>query len=242
MSSDISLLHSLNGEWLKLPFAAMRDIGPAAQTLGGILAITSTETFSAASRIAERSRLPLPTVRRHLSTLSQRGWLDNLGRGHTRQGAPRRTCTHRLSCRTKESLDPYGILPWWACGSIQPHGEAPWCAKAVLSVIMSRLCVLKHTAEQMGRYDLREALEDIGGDERFRWSLRNLEDATGLARDSIVAAKQWLARARIIRWSGVKTAKGCHAKDVLSPNWMFRVTAKPASRGMVTLHAGVVEK
>ena len=95
MSSDISLLHSLNGEWLKLPFAAMRDVGPAAQTLGGILAITSTETFSAASRIAERSRLPLPTVRRHLSTLAQRGWLDNLGRGHTRQGASRRTCTHR---------------------------------------------------------------------------------------------------------------------------------------------------
>jgi hypothetical protein len=107
---------------------------------------------------------------------------------------------------------------------------------------MSRICVLKHTAEQMGLYDLHEALEDIGGDERFRWSLRNLEDATGLARDSIVAAKQWLARARIIRWSGVKTAKGSQAKDILAPNWTFRVTTKPASRGMVTLHAGVVEK
>ncbi len=34
---EISLLASLNGEWLKLPLSIMRDVGPAVQTLGGIL-------------------------------------------------------------------------------------------------------------------------------------------------------------------------------------------------------------
>jgi hypothetical protein len=37
---EISLLQSLAGEWLKLPCAAMRDVGPAAQTLAGILKLT----------------------------------------------------------------------------------------------------------------------------------------------------------------------------------------------------------
>ncbi|NLF06867.1 MAG: hypothetical protein GX594_02675, partial [Pirellulaceae bacterium] len=37
---EISLLESLDGEWIKLPLEVMRDIGPAAQTLGGILKMT----------------------------------------------------------------------------------------------------------------------------------------------------------------------------------------------------------
>ena len=55
---EISLLASLTGEWLKLPLSIVRDVGPATQTLGGILKISNRETFVSASKVAERARLP----------------------------------------------------------------------------------------------------------------------------------------------------------------------------------------
>ena len=55
----ISLIDSLADGWLKLPFAVMRDVGPATQTLGGLLKHTNKETFVTAKDIAGKARRPL---------------------------------------------------------------------------------------------------------------------------------------------------------------------------------------
>ena len=75
---EISLLESLNGEWLKLPLAVMRDVGPAVQTLGGLLEVTKKETYTAVTKISTEAHLPVGTVRRHLR--ARQGRMDQQSR------------------------------------------------------------------------------------------------------------------------------------------------------------------
>jgi hypothetical protein len=100
--------------WLKLPLAVMQDVGPAVQTLGGVLKITNKETFATGAKIASNANVPLWTCRKHLATLHDHDWLINAGRQHTRRGAPRRTYTTTVPTQTRVALSPYGMLPWWA--------------------------------------------------------------------------------------------------------------------------------
>lgn len=228
---EISLLESLNGEWLKLPLSIMRDAGPAAQTLGGLLNITKNETFVSVSKIAERARLPVATVRKHLVTLDVRGWIENSGRERTRAGIPRRTCTMKVTSKTKAALNEYGILPWWACCSIKGIGRLPWSAKAVLSIVMARLAALKKAIEdqegETNNDDFWGSLDNMGGEDRFRFSLDHLQKETGLSRPAIVDAKQKLAKLRMIEWRASVTS------DVLMPCERFRVRLTPVSPGRV---------
>ena len=239
---EISLLASLTGGWLKLPLSIVRDVGPAAQTLGGILKISNRETFVSASKVAERVRLPLATVRKHLVMLHEQGWIDNAGREHTRAGRARRTCTLKITTKTKAALGEYGILPWWACSACR----LPWSAKALLSFIMANLAKFKKAAE--GEDDLEDDLEadddwfwlhleTLGGEDRFRFSLDRLTRETGLSRPAIVKAKQRLAKLGIIEWNRYRRDDG---GDILFPNPAFRVVVTPQSEGMVTLTFKVV--
>src|SRR5438045_296783 len=98
---QFGLIESLDREWLKLPTAIMNDVGPATQTLAGLLKIASRETFVETAKIAHQARVPLKTARKHLQTLADKGWITNAGRGRTRRGAARRTCTIRLNPKTK---------------------------------------------------------------------------------------------------------------------------------------------
>src|SRR5215207_582403 len=101
----VGLLESLQrGQWLKLPLAVMRDVGPAVQTLAGLLTITSNETFVQVGKIASAARVPKRTTQKHLEALKGGGWIDSRGRERTRRGAPRRTCTWVITQKTKESL------------------------------------------------------------------------------------------------------------------------------------------
>jgi hypothetical protein len=143
----ISLLQTLDGEWIKLPLVILKDVGPAVQTLGGLLKVTNRETFTAVETIAGKARLPVATVRKHLLTLHNHGWIDHKGRQQSRRGYPRRTATIAITKQTKQGLEPWGFLPWWACCSIGKIGRLPWCSQAVLSVIMARLCSLKAVAK-----------------------------------------------------------------------------------------------
>ena len=230
---EISLLASLNGEWIKLPLLVMRDVGPAAQTLGGILKITNRETFVSAGKLAHRARLPVATVRKHLATLRNKGWVDNVGRCDTRAGRARRTCTLRLATKTKSAMCEYSILPWWACCAITRVGRLPWSAKALVSVIMARLAALKKAVEdQEGETDDDEfwgSLDNMGGEDRFRFSLDRLQADTALHRESIVDAKRRLADLGIVEWIG--TRSGADGADILYPNQSFRVVVTPASEG-----------
>ncbi len=232
---EISLLDSLSHEWLKLPLSIMRDVGPAVQTLGGILRVASKETFVAARAIAEKSRLPVPTARKHLVTLHERGWILNEGRGRTRAGRARRTCTITLTAKTKAAMSDYGILPWWACCYISRIGRLPWSAKMVLSVIMARLAAFKAAIERQEGYapddeDFWGTQANMGGEGRFRYSLHYLEKETGLHRESIVDAKRRLAKLGIIDW--IRGDDGC---DLLCPNAAFRVVVTPTTEGHCTL-------
>lgn len=239
---EFGLLESLNREWIKLPMAVVRDVGPAAQTLGGLLKVTNRETFVPVSTIANRARLSTKTARNHLADLSARGWVCNAGRERTRRGAPRRTCTIKITKRSHEALDPagdgsltYGVLPWWACS--RGATAMPWCAKAVLSVVMARLMSLKSVIlEQDGKAELNTddwwgSIAMLGGEDRFRLSLEKLRQITGLDHKSIIEAKRQLKRLKIINWYGGRHSDGGNITHMLSPNEEFRVVVKPSGEG-----------
>ncbi|MFZ1933581.1 MAG: hypothetical protein WCB27_18790 [Thermoguttaceae bacterium] len=235
---EISLLESLNGEWLKLPLAVMRDVGPAVQTLGGLLEVTKKETYTAVTKISTEAHLPVGTVRRHLRALDKAGWISNRGREHTRRGRPRRTATLAITKKTSGVIEPYGVLPTWACCGIRNAGKLPWSAKALLSVVMARLMSFKAAAEDEDNHvgdEVIGATENMGGDERFSFSLDWFEGQTGLHRESIVAAKHRLHGLGIVRWSGGAREDGGDRTDLLVPNWEFHVVVTPASQGHVYL-------
>jgi hypothetical protein len=231
---EISLLASLNDEWLKLPLSIVRDVGPAAQTLGGILNISKKETFVSATKISERAWMPLSTARKHLVKLDAHGWIENAGRERTRAGIPRRTCTIKITTKTKAALHEYGILPWWSCCYIKGVGCLPWSAKVLLSVIMARLAAFKKTVElqdgsEPSDDDFWGGMDNLGGKDRFHFSLDRIERETGLHRESIVDAKYRLFQLGIIKLTATDTA------DVLFPREAFRVVLTPASEGKVFL-------
>ena len=74
------LVDSLDQSWLKLPLEVMKDVGPATQTLGGLLKITNKETFVSTATIAEAARMPPRTAEKHLHSLDTHGWVSNRGR------------------------------------------------------------------------------------------------------------------------------------------------------------------
>lgn len=234
----ISLLDSLDDRrWIKLPLAAMQQVGPAVQTLGGLLRMTNRETFAPVADIARHARLPRETVKKHLQRLDEGGWIENAGRQHTRRGAPRRTATIKITKQTKDHLEPYGMLPWWACCSIRKVGRLPWCARAVLSIVMARLCSLKAAVDRQqevqDEVELAGAIDNMGGDYRFRFSLHSLTEQTGLTRESVVVAKKLLNhRYGIVQWTGDYPRPGVTTEThLLIPNWDFHVVVTPASEG-----------
>jgi hypothetical protein len=236
---EISLLDSLDHqEWIKLLVAAMQDSGPAAQTLGGLLKITPRETYVPVEDIAGKARLPIATVRKHLVTLNNAGWIDYQGRQPTRRGHLRRTATITIAKRTKAALVPYGFLPWWAACSISRVGRLPWCVRAVLSLVMARLCSLKAAVENSEGHgldddDVQGSIDNMGGDDRWRFSLACLMGQTGLTHDSVTKAKRLLNHHYgIVHWSGAPPTRGQDTPtDILCPNWDFRVIDTPASEG-----------
>ena len=234
----IGLLESLRtgSEWIKLLVAVMGDVGPAAQTLGGLLRVTNRETFSPVSDIAGAARLPIPTVRKHIAVLHERGWVNHRGREKTRRGWLRRTATIALTKQTKDHLEPYGFLPWWACCRGKAH--LPWCARAILSIVLARLAALKHGAMCDGfattEEEVMDQIENMGVEERFRFSLAYLTGQTGLSRETVVVAKRRLHNLGMVRWAGTRPTTGQNTgTDILSPNWEFRVRVTPASEGHI---------
>jgi hypothetical protein len=232
----LDLLDALDEHWLKLPHAAMRECGPAAQTLAGLLEVTNRETFAGVGKVAHKARVPTKTARNHLAVLVKAGWVKNNGRQRTRHGRPRRTCTLAVTAKTVEAVKTsYAVLPWWACGRSGHKGTFAWSEKALLAVVMARLMRLRAIVrDHEGQADLDPAdiwasVATLGGPDRFRFSLPALETVTGLRRQAIIAAKRRLHRRRIINWSGTSGESG--KADVLEPNPKFTVVVTPAGQG-----------
>ena len=215
-----------------MPFACIRECGPAAQTLAGIRKVTSRETFTEARVLAERSRVPLRTFKRHVATLATHGWIIDRGRESTRSGRARRTNTIRFTKRCSDEFRPFGIMPWWACGRrITKAGKLPWSAKVILSVVLSRLASLKAVADRGDDCDLDpDDLEETLASIRFRFPLSKLQRQTGLTRDSVIKGKRWLLRHGLVEIFGGED-DGVHVVDCIYPNWSFRVVEKPAGPG-----------
>ena len=102
--------------WFKFPLKAMREVGPAVQTLSALLTITSNQTFTATSEISQRARLPLKTVYKHLATLHEMGWIENKHREKTRSG----WLEDGHACRYQEEQGQHDPL-WFSAvvGSLQ---------------------------------------------------------------------------------------------------------------------------
>lgn len=237
-TKEISLLDSLAaGEWLKLPNRVMIEVGPAVQTLGGLLEVTNKanwETFASVETIAGKARLPVKTARNQLDALTKHGWITNDGRGKTRRGAPRRTCTLRLAGKTLDALYEYHVLPWWACCSINDVGRLAWSTKAVLAVVMARLMSCKKTVDDLGS-DGENAVEKFGQienlGERFLFTLERLHEMTGLSRRSCFAAKIDLCRLGIINVIESERRGMGKPADQLKPNPDFRAVISDAGNG-----------
>lgn len=226
---SLDLARSLRSEWIKLPLPVMQDCGPAAQTLGGILALSKTSTFASTKTIARKARLPRRTVEKHIDTLEAKGWIKNCGRGVNRQGKPLRTPTLDITDRARSAAEEYGVLPWWATFDTERFA---WSSRAVLSVIMARLMKLGAAAARIvadgdGTPDVWELVEDRGPD-RWRFPIRHLEQTTGLDRKSIIAAKRDLSRRKIVTWNG---GDGGVEYDTLMPRRDFVVTYWPRQNG-----------
>jgi DNA-binding MarR family transcriptional regulator len=104
----------------------MREVGPATQTLGGLLRLTNRDTFRTVEAIASEARVPVATCRKHLDKLDAADWIKNIGRQHTKSGAPRRTCTILVTEKTRKAIKRtddgelvYGVLPVWATWNIR---------------------------------------------------------------------------------------------------------------------------
>ncbi len=242
---QLTLLNALDEEWFKLLTAAMREVGPAAQTLAGLLKLTSKETFVSAARIAGYARLPVKTVRNQLDVLVDHGWITNAGRQRTRAGAPRRTCTIRITKKTHDAGSDFGVLPWWACCVPGKGGRLSWSAKAVLSVVLARLMAVRKAALENGCDDdakeLWDELANMGDDGRWRFKLDTLTYTTGLTRESVVAAKKELSARKMIVWGGGKREDGGNGVDSLSPNPAFVTKIRPAKEGRCYVDFGIAD-
>jgi len=166
--------------------------------------------------------------------LHEAGWIACNGRERTRGGHLRRTATIIIPKETRKQLSPYGVLPWWACGTIRRAGKLPWSTRAVLSVVMGRLLGFKAVVQRQDDHDPADWLGEIDelvGLGRFGFSLRRLCSDTGLSRESAVAAKHHLTRLGIVGWQAQKREDGGDDQDLLIPNPAFRVVKTATGNG-----------
>lgn len=168
---------------IKLLVEAMHEVGPAAQTLGGILRLTLRCTFASQSKISIASGLPLKTVRKHLLTLQEHSFIHNNGREPTQSGRARRTCTIRSTGRTLEVVKNYCPLPWWTAATSVGN---QWCSRALRAVVVRRWLELRagiittYRGEPFHEHELPDRLNSIGGEDRFGFSLPKFQKMTGL--------------------------------------------------------------
>lgn len=226
-------------KWYKLPLRVMADVGPAVQTFAGLLKLTKKATFRQQREIASCARLPLATVKKHLVTLHERGWIENEGRQRTAGGILRRTATLTMTKKALAALapdEPYGVLPWQAMavvavmftnGKRWNNYRLPWSAKAVLSVVLSRLMSIiagakkQKDAGKIGEDCRWEMLKAFGGIDRFRFGLDELHRLTGLGKPAIIAAKRTLKKIGMVDWVLKKRDDGGSDRDALAPHHGF---------------------
>ena len=218
---------------LAVPLAAVRAVGPAAETLATVMQISLGETFVSQNAIAERARLPVDTVKKHLNKLVPE-WIENNGRQRTKGGRVRRTVTLHPTAMARHNRSPYLLIPWWAScwlnlkqiDRTRKTNRLSWSEKVLLGIVVSRFVGI-----QTGTDDANPGCinTDAYEPERYEFSLRYLEKQTGLDHKTITRAKQSLHRVKLISWRGEVEPDG-KTTDFLVPNFLIDVVEKPAVR------------
>jgi hypothetical protein len=109
-----------------------------------------------------------------------------------------------------------------------------------LSIVMARLCSLKAAVEEQDGHgldtdDVQGSIDNMGGEDRWRFSLDSLTRQTGLTRETVVAAKRLLNhRCGIVELTTDEPVPGRGTPaDMLIPRWDFRAVVTPAAEGYV---------
>lgn len=227
----ITMSEAINQRFIRLPRKAVLEVGPAAQTLGGLLMLTDRETFCSLAKIASEARIPMETLRNHMPKLHEAGYVELLGREKTRSGRARRTVTIRITKKAKDESRDYFPLLWWSAAMLRNSWSSRllW-AFVVKSALGLRKAAKAATDDDVG--DLAEHVENLGGDDRFQFSLNNIGRETGLTRETIISAKRNLWRQKIIDWSGQSDGL---STDVITPNWNSQLMITDTGNGMCTL-------
>lgn len=215
--TTLAIHELLTAPYIPLSEAAMREVGSAAQTLGGLYKITGKETFVPIHDIALSARVRQRTCEKQLKRLHESGWVHNRGRERTRAGCLRRTATHALTLKAKKHKSPFLRLPYWAAVPVG-RTKLSWKARAVLAVVTSQYNVLVDSPG-LEAYSDEQGLILEEFEDRFRFSLSRLQRQTGLQRNSVVEAKRELHEAGIITWRG----SGQNV-DLVLPNPDYQIT------------------
>lgn len=176
--------------------AAMHEVGPAAQTLGGLYEICGgrpgSSTFVSQERIATAAGLPARTIRMHLPKLVATGWIACHGREPLgNRGRTRRTCTYTLTTKAIDQKAPYAVLPRWAAEHLPK-----WSERAVYALLASLWLLIEKVAE-----------EGTGcADDRISLSLTAAQKMTGLSRPAVCQAFHGLTE-RGIMWRDLETSE-----------------------------------
>jgi hypothetical protein len=195
---------------LKLPRAAVCELGSAAKTLGAYLKRTNKETYRAASDFAAIARLPIDTVKDHFEKIYTSEWLVNDGRKTAPNGFRYLKTTKRMPEKARQLLRPYSLLPFWVCDL-----HLPWSAEVIFSVVISKAFFVKKQAGEQG--ESIEAMTDslIGC---FTLPTEKMLKFTGLSKAAFFRGKALLLSNGLL-------AKG-YPSEVYVPNWEYVVESQ----------------
>jgi hypothetical protein len=240
---QVTVLDSLSQELLHLPIDAIRHVGPAAQTLAGLLSITRTQTFVAIDKIAKRSWLPLRTAKYHLRQLQDDNWVKNCGRQKSSSGGLIRTSTLQVTQKALQSRDKYFMLPWWSCCQMSlPDGSVErlsWGSRVLLAMLTTKLAIAKNsynpgvTSSPVEDSAFWCYYADHGRHEDFAISLKEIHEKTNLTTPTITAAKRQLSKIGVI---GCQKGSARDDADTLELQQEFSVTStSDGGRYQITL-------
>lgn len=208
-----TLLAFLRGRNLfRVPCDVIRCCGPAAWTFAILRSSGKQGTFMSLAKLAAKVGQSRRTVIRHLDTLVTAGWTTKTPRnGH-------RTCTYTAREAIGDAQE-YLLLTRWSgmtWGELVVMGMVTTQARKLLVAAADTYGEHGNDDEALG------ALDNLGGDERFRLSLRTIEETTGLAHHTILAAVERLHRRKLII-----IRQDNDGSNLLIPNWSAKVRVSP---------------
>ncbi|MCE9553110.1 MAG: hypothetical protein K8T91_06990 [Planctomycetes bacterium] len=180
-------IDAIREEYIPLSRLAMKECGPAAQTLGGLYQLCGGKrrrTFASQESIAAAAWLSPRVVREHLPKLVAAGYLEYRGREALGESwRRRRTCTYVLTAKAIDHKAPYGVLPRWAAEHL-----SKWSERAIYSLLGAQWMLIQMVADN----------ETGCADDRMELSLTTVQRMTGLTRPAVVQGFWSLSNRRII--------------------------------------------